>query len=136
MAKLYVGALAVRLALGLMLVLVPVLVVKFVVLDKVDEVTKSAGFENIPASPTDISAGESLYKEANFQQALDALTEEAGGKPELLKVGVLPYMAEFQIKQGDSAVGYRYYAKNGDIGEFQVKIVGGGSIEGKQFAFG
>jgi hypothetical protein len=47
----------------------------------------------------------------------------------------MPYMAEFQIKDGQKAKGYRYYAKNGEMGEFQVKIVGGGSIDGSQFPY-
>ena len=35
------------------------------------------------------------------------LQEKAGQNPELLKVGVLPYMVEFQIKDGERAKGYR-----------------------------
>ena len=50
-------------------------------------------------------------------------------------MGVLPYMVEFQIKDGERAKGYRYYAGNGEMGEFKVKIIGSGSIEGSQFAF-
>jgi|SRR5215216_2350984 len=44
-------------------------------------------------------------------------------------------MAEFQIKDGSKAKGYRYYAKNGAIGEFRVQPVGPGSLEGSQFPY-
>jgi hypothetical protein len=117
---------------GLALVAVPLLVIRGMVDDTVDRVTKQVGFENVPANPTDISDGESLYRQENFAKALDELRSRAGDA-ELLKVGVLPYMAEFQIKVGERAKGYRYYAKNGDMGEFNVKIIGTGSLQGDQF---
>jgi hypothetical protein len=117
---------------GLALVAVPLLVIRGMVNDTVDKVTKDVGFENVPSSPTDISDGESLYRQENFAKALDELRSRAGDA-ELLKVGVLPYMAEFQIKAGERAKGYRYYAKNGEMGEFKVKIIGTGSLEGEQF---
>jgi len=120
---------------GLALVAVPAYLIKTVVMDKVDDVTKEVGFENVPSDPTDIDASESLYRADNFGEALTALEEHAGTNPELLKVGVLPYMVEFQIKDGERAKGYRYYAKNGEMGEFKVKIIGSGSIEGSQFPY-
>jgi hypothetical protein len=116
-------------------VAVPIFVIKGVVMNKVDEVTAAVGFENVPSNPTDIDESESLYRSGNFVKALDLLEENAGDNPELLKVGVLPYMVEFQIKDGERARGYRYYAKNGEMGEFKVKIIGTGSIEGSQFAY-
>ena len=101
---------------------VPVIVIKGVVMNKVDEATKAAGFENVPANPTDIEASE-LYRSENFGQAIEMLQEKAGQNPELLKVGVLPSMVEFQIKDGERAKGYRYYAGNGEMGEFKVKML-------------
>lgn len=133
MAKLLVAR-GISALLGLAVVAVAVFVVKGFVGDKVDEATSAVGFENVPADPTDISDDESLYREASFAEALDALRERAGASPELLKVGVQPFMAEFQVKDGPRAKGYRYYAKNGEMGELKVKIIGGGTIEGQQFA--
>jgi hypothetical protein len=125
----------VKLLVGLALFIVPVVLIKGLVKDKVADANQAAGFENIPASAQDIDDSQSLYRAANFGAALTALEEHAGKNPELLEVDVMPYMAEFQIKDGQKAKGYRYYAKNGDMGEFKVKIVGGGSIEGSQFPY-
>jgi hypothetical protein len=117
------------------LAVVAVSVTKGLVTDKVDEANKTAGFENIPANATDIEDSQSLYREENLDAALSALGEHAGRDPELLSVGVQPYMAEFHVKDGQKAKGFRYYAKNGEMGEFKVKLVGPGSIEGSQFPY-
>jgi hypothetical protein len=71
----------------------------------------------------------------NFGAALKALEDRAGQGPELLEVNVMPYMAEFTIKDGEKATGYRYYAKNAEIGQFKVKLVGPGSLDGSQFPY-
>ena len=63
-----------------------------------------------------------------FEAALSALEEHAGDNPELLAVGVLPSMAEFQVTDGQSARGYRYHAEGGEMGELKVKLVDPGSI--------
>ena len=135
MRALIAGRFIIFALIGLAVVAVPIFVIKGVVMNKVDEVTEAVGFENVPSNPTDIDESESLYRSENFAKALDMLEESAGENPELLKVGVLPYMVEFQIKDGERAKGYRYYAKNGEMGEFKVKIIGTGSIEGSQFAY-
>src|SRR5215203_3009107 len=57
---------------GLALVAVPAYLIKTVVMDKVDDVTKEVGFENVPSDPTDIDASESLYRADNFGEALRA----------------------------------------------------------------
>jgi hypothetical protein len=103
------------------------------VYDKIDEATAAAGYENVPSEPSEIEDSQSLYRAENFRAALAALEERAGRNPELLKVGVHPWMAEFQVKDGQRAQGYRYYAKNGEMGEFKVKLIGQGSLEGSQF---
>jgi hypothetical protein len=117
------------------LAVVALSVTKGLVTDKVDAANKAAGFENIPANAIDIEASQSLYREENLDAALSALGEHAGRDPELLSVGVQPYMAEFHVKDGQKAKGFRYYAKNGEMGEFKVKLVGPGSIEGSQFPY-
>jgi hypothetical protein len=121
--------------IGLALFAVPALLIKGLVRDKIDDANTAAGFQNIPANAIDIEDSQSLYRTENFGAALSALEEHAGDHPELLSVGVQPYMAEFQIKDGQRAKGYRYYAKNGEMGEFKVKIIGPGSIEGSQFPY-
>lgn len=125
----------VKLLVGLALFIVPAVLIKGLVHHKVADANQAAGFENIPVNAQDIDDAQSLYRSENFGAALAKLEEHAGRSPELLEVDVMPYMAEFQIKDGQRAKGYRYYAKNGEMGEFKVKIVGGGSIDGSQFPF-
>jgi hypothetical protein len=124
-----------KLLIGIGLFLVLGVLVRGLVTDKLADANKAAGFENIPANAQDIDDSQSLYRAENFGAALAALEQHAGKSPELLEVGVVPWMAEFQVKDGQRAKGYRYYAGNGDMGEFKVKIVGGGSIEGSQFPY-
>jgi hypothetical protein len=124
-----------RLVIGLALFAIPALLINVLGKDMIADANRDAGFENIPANAQDIDDSQSLYRAEGFGAALEALEAHAGKHPELLEVGVMPWMAEFQIKDGQRAKGYRYYAKTGDIGEFKVKIVGGGSIEGSQFPY-
>lgn len=125
----------VKLLIGLAIFIALGVLIKGIVNDKLADANKKAGFENIPANAEDIDDSQSLYRAENFGAALAALEGRAGKNPELLEVNVMPWMADFQIKDGQKAKGYRYYAKNGDMGEFKVKIVGGGSIEGSQFPY-
>jgi hypothetical protein len=129
---LFAGRLVIAL-IAVAVLAVPAYLIKNAVRDQVDEITADAGFENVPANPTEISDDQSLYRADRFAEAVAGLKDRAGGNAELLKVMVLPYMAEFQVKDGERAKGYRYYAKNGEMGEFKVKIIGSGSIEGEQF---
>jgi len=121
--------------IGIALFVVPAILIKGLVNDKVHDANKAAGFENIPANAIDIDDSQSMYRAENFGAALRALQDQAGKNPELLEVGVMPYMAEFTIKDGEKARGYRYYAKNGEMGEFKVKLVGPGSLDGSQFPY-
>src|SRR5919108_2078389 len=124
-----------KLLIGMALFLVLGVLVRALVADKVADANKAAGFENIPANAQDIDDSQSLFRAENFGAALAALEEHAGKSPELLEVDVMPFMAEFQIKDGQTAKGYRYYAGNGEMGEFKVKIVGPDSIDGSQFPY-
>jgi hypothetical protein len=124
-----------KLLIGVALFIAPAVLIKGFIHGKVDEANKSAGVESVPANAQDIDGSQSLYRAENFGAALAALEEHAGKSPELLEVDVMPYMAEFQIKDGQKAKGYRYYAKNGEMGEFKVKLVGPGSLDGSQFPY-
>ena len=101
-----------------------------VIKDKVDDANDSSSSGN----PTE-AGGESLFKQANFTKALTAVRGKIGGDAELLKIQVLPGQAEFQVKKGEKAEGYRYTAKGGELDKVKVEIVGGGSIEGLQYSF-
>jgi hypothetical protein len=124
-----------RLIFGLALSAGLALFIHHLAKDMIADANKRAGFENIPAKVRDIEDSESLYRAENFGAALAELEKRAGRKPELLEVGVMPHMATFQVKDGQRAKGYRYYAKNRAMGEFKVKIVGPGSLEGSQFPY-
>ena len=67
--------------------------------------TKSADRPHGRAGGALARDSQSLYRAENFEAALSALEEHAGDNPELLAVGVLPCMAEFQVKDGQSAKG-------------------------------
>ena len=124
-----------RLIFGLALSAGLALFISHLAKDMIADANTRAGFENIPANVRDIDDSQSLYRSENFGAALAALEERAGQKPELLEVGVMPHMVTFQIKDGQRAKGYRYYAKNREMGEFKVKLVGPGSLEGSQFPY-
>jgi hypothetical protein len=124
-----------RLIFGLALSASLALFIHHLAKDMIADANKRAGFENIPAKVRDIEDSESLYRAENFGAALAELEKRAGRKPELLEVGVMPHMATFQVKDGQRAKGYRYYAKNREMGEFKVKIVGPDSLEGSQFPY-
>ena len=121
--------------IGIALFVVPAFLIKGLVTDKIHDANNAAGFENIPANAIDIDDSQSMYRAENFGAALRALEDQAGKNPELLEVGVMPYMAEFTIKDGEKATGYRYYAKNREIGQFKVKLVGPGTLDGSQFPY-
>jgi hypothetical protein len=101
-----------------------------VVKDRVDNAKDSSS----NGDPTQ-AGGESLFKAANFTKALTAVRGKIGGDSELLKIQVVPTQAEFQVKRGERADGYRYTAKGGQLQKVKVEIVGGGTIEGLQYPF-
>jgi len=121
--------------IGIALLVVPAILIKGLAGDKVHDANRAAGFENIPANAIDIDDSRSMYRAESFGAALRALEDRAGKNPELLEVGVMPYMAEFTVKDGEKARGYRYYAKNGEMGDFKVKLIGPGSLDGSQFPY-
>ena len=125
----------IRLVFGLALSAGLALFISHLAKDMISDAWTKAGYENIPANVTDIDESQSLYRAENFGAALAELEKHAGRKPELLEVGVVPHMATFQVKEGERAKGYRYYAKNREMGEFKVKLVGPGSLEGSQFPY-
>jgi hypothetical protein len=124
-----------RLIFGLALSAGLALFISHLAKDMIADANKRAGFENIPANVRNIDDSQSLYRAENFGAALAALEERAGKHPKLLEVGVMPHMATFQVKDGQRAKGYRYYAKSREMGAFKVKLVGPGSIEGLQFPY-
>jgi hypothetical protein len=98
--------------------------------DRVDNAKDSSSNGN----PTE-TGGESLFKRANFTKALATVRGRIGGDAEMLKIQVLPGEAEFQVKRGQRADGYRYTARGGRLEKVRVEIVGGGTIEGLQYPF-
>jgi hypothetical protein len=84
--------------------------------------------------PTAVSEEQSLYSSGNFEKALDKLRSEESANAEMLKVVVRPADAEFQVRKGERADGYRYNAKSEDLESVEVELVGSGTLEGSQFS--
>jgi hypothetical protein len=100
-----------------------------VIKDKVDDANKTAS----GGDPTK-AGNESLFEQANFTKALTALRSRESGDAPMLEIQVLPGQAEFQVKKGEKATGYRYSAASGDMKKVKVEIVGSGSLEGSQYS--
>jgi hypothetical protein len=100
-----------------------------VIKDKVDDANKSSS----GGDPTQ-AGHESLFKQANFTKALTALRSRESGDAPMLEIQVLPGQAEFKVKKGEKATGYRYTAASGDMQKVRVEIVGTGSLEGSQYS--
>ena len=76
---------------------IPAFVIAKLVNDDVDKKLEDSGLQR---NATDISADQSLYKSENFAKAVAAVKKKEGGSPELLKVQVLDYQADFEIRKG------------------------------------
>lgn len=93
------------------------------------EATKAAG--ELTRAP---NAREDLYRGANFERALAKLRAKEGARVKLLEISVRPADAEFQIRDGEKAHGYRYDAKTRELVPEAVDVVGPGSLQGSDFS--
>lgn len=80
------------------------------------------------------NASEDLYRAANFRRALRKLRQKEGANAPMLEIQVRRADAEFQIRNGERAHGYRYDAKAKKLTPERVQIVGGGSIANSDFS--
>jgi len=75
-----------------------------------------------------------LYMGDNFAKALDKLRAKEGTRPEILQVVIRPAEADFEVRKGERADGFRYYAEDENLEPVEVKLTGSGTLEGRQFS--
>jgi hypothetical protein len=74
-----------------------------------------------------------LFTTAGFQKAFVAVKDKAGENGQALQVQITEGGADFELRNGEQATGFRY--TGGDLHDIQVQVVGGGSLEGTDFPF-
>jgi hypothetical protein len=82
---------------------------------------------------TSTNGNSDLFTTAGFQKAFDAVKDKAGENGQALQVQITEGGADFELRNGEQATGFRY--TGGDLHDVQVQIVGGGSLEGTDFPF-
>jgi hypothetical protein len=82
---------------------------------------------------TSTNGNSDLFTTAGFQKAFDAVKDKAGENGQALQVQITEGGADFELRNGEQATGFRY--TGGDLHDIQVQVVGGGSLEGTDFPF-
>jgi hypothetical protein len=77
------------------------------------------------------AANEELFTSAGFQEAYDAVTEEAGEGAQVLQVQITSGGASFKLRSGEQATGFVY--TDGELHDQEVEVIGPGSLEGTDF---
>jgi hypothetical protein len=85
------------------------------------------------SSPTNVSADQSLYKPANLEKAISAVEGKVGAQGGLLELQVLPGQADFTLRNGEKAFGYRWTVSDQSLAPLQINVVGSGSLKGQDF---
>jgi hypothetical protein len=74
-----------------------------------------------------------LFTTAGFQKAFDAVQDKAGENGQALQVQITEGGADFTLRNGEQATGFRY--TGGDLHDVEVDLIGPGSLEGQDFPF-
>ena len=77
---------------------------------------------------TSTTGNSELFTSAGFQKAYDAVKAKAGGKPPL-QVQITQGGADFELRDGERATGFRY--TGGELHDLQVQLIGPGSLNGQ-----
>jgi hypothetical protein len=85
------------------------------------------------SNPTNVSADQSLYKASNLQKAISAVQGKVGGQVGLLELSVLPGQADFTLRNGEKAIGYRWDASAQSLAPLSINVIGSGSLQGQDF---
>jgi hypothetical protein len=85
------------------------------------------------SNPTNVSADQSLYKPANLLKAIAAVQAKVGGHAGLLELSLLPGQADFTLRNGEKAFGYRWTATDQSLAPLQINVIGSGSLQGQDF---
>ncbi len=87
------------------------------------------------SNPTNVSADQSLYRPTNLQKAINAVEGKVGSHAQLLELSLLPGQADFTLRNGEKAFGYRWSASDQSLAPLSINVIGSGSLQGQDFPF-
>ncbi len=96
-------------------------------------VLSHSGSSSSSSNPTNVSADQSLYRPANLQRAINAVQGKVGSSAGLLEVSLLPGQADFTLRNGEKAFGYRWGAGAQTLAPLSINVIGSGSLKGQDF---
>jgi hypothetical protein len=79
------------------------------------------------------NGNDDLFTTAGFTKALDAVKQKAGENAQALQVQITAGGADFDLRNGEQATGFKY--TGGQLHDVQVQVVGPGSLNGQDFPF-
>ncbi len=92
-----------------------------------------SGTGSSAGAPTSVSASQSAFREANLQHAINAVTGKAGAQARILQLTLVPSYADFVLRTGQRAVGWRWMTASQDLLPVQITVEGSGSLNGQDF---
>jgi hypothetical protein len=92
-----------------------------------------SGSSSPSSNPTNVGASQSLYRSANLQRAVEAVQGKVGSHAGLLELSVLPGQADFTLRNGEKAFGYRWDAGAQSLVPLTINVIGSGSLKGEDF---
>lgn len=92
-----------------------------------------SGSSSSAGAPTSVSASQSAFREANLQRAISAVEDKAGTQAELLQLTLVPSYADFVLRTGERAVGWRWMTASRALLPVQITLEGSGSLNGQDF---
>ncbi|HEY6399173.1 MAG TPA: hypothetical protein VIX82_17145 [Solirubrobacteraceae bacterium] len=98
-------------------------------------VLSHSGSGSTSSNPTNVSADQSLYRPANLQKAISAVKGKVGSHAQLLELSLLPGQADFTLRNGEKAFGYRWSATDQSLAPLSINVIGSGSLQGQDFPF-
>jgi hypothetical protein len=84
-------------------------------------------------APTSVTASQSAFREANLQRAIGAVESKGGTQAKLLQLTLVPSYADFVLRTGERAVGWRWMTASQSLLPVQVTLEGSGSLSGQDF---
>ncbi|MDQ6820174.1 MAG: hypothetical protein M3076_07530 [Actinomycetota bacterium] len=91
------------------------------------------GSSSSAGAPTSVSASQSAFREANLHRAISAVESKAGIQAKLLRLTLVPSYADFVLRSGQRAVGWRWMTASEALLPVQVTLEGSGTLNGQDF---
>jgi hypothetical protein len=91
------------------------------------------GGSSSSGAPTSVSASQSAFREANLHRAISAVETKAGSQAQLLQLTLVPSYADFVLRSGQRAVGWRWMTASQTLLPVQVTLEGSGTLSGQDF---